>query len=96
MITEIFTSATFGVDAFTIRVETHLDSALQPSFAVVGLPDNTVKEARDRVSAAIKNSGFDFPRGKRITINLSPRTSRRKAPGSTCRLPSRYSRRRGR
>lgn len=81
MITEIFTSATFGVDAFTIRVETHLDSALQPSFAVVGLPDNTVKEARDRVSAAIKNSGFDFPRGKRITINLSPADVKKEGSG---------------
>ncbi len=81
MITEIFTSATYGVDAFTIRVETHLDSAMQPSFAVVGLPDNTVKEARDRVSAAIKNSGFDFPRGKRITINLSPADVKKEGSG---------------
>jgi magnesium chelatase family protein len=81
MITEIFTSATLGVDAFTIRVETHLDSAMKPGFTVVGLPDNTVKEARDRVTAAIKNSGFHFPKGKRITINLSPADVKKEGSG---------------
>lgn len=81
MITEIFTSATIGVDAYTIRVETHLENKQDGGFTVVGLPDNTVKESRDRVSAAIKNSGFVFPKGKKITINLSPADIRKEGSG---------------
>jgi len=85
MISEIFTSATFGVDAFIIRVETHLETVMQPSITVVGLPDNAVKESRDRVSAAIKNSGFVFPRGKKVTFNLSPADIKKE--GSSLDLP---------
>ena len=59
-----------GLNAPPVIVETHLASGL-PSFALVGLPDTEVKEARDRVRAAIANSGFDFP-SKRITVNLAP------------------------
>ncbi|MFZ4590216.1 MAG: magnesium chelatase domain-containing protein, partial [Ignavibacteria bacterium] len=81
MITEIFTSATIGVDAYTIRVETHLENRQDGGFTVVGLPDNTVKESRERVSAAIKNSGFVFPKGKKITINLSPADIRKEGSG---------------
>jgi magnesium chelatase family protein len=81
MITEIFTSATIGVDAYTIRVETHLETLSNGYFTVVGLPDNTVKESRDRVSAAIKNSGFVFPKGKKITINLSPADIKKEGSG---------------
>lgn len=81
MITEIFTSATIGVDAYTIRVETHLENNSNGGFTVVGLPDNTVKESRDRVSAAIKNSGFVFPKGKKITINLSPADIKKEGSG---------------
>lgn len=59
-----------GLNAPQVVVETHLASGL-PSFTLVGLPDTEVKEARDRVRAAIINSGFEFP-GKRITVNLAP------------------------
>src|SRR5574343_1074750 len=59
-----------GLDAPPVIVEAHLASGL-PSFALVGLPDTEVKEARDRVRAAIVNSGFEFP-SKRITVNLAP------------------------
>lgn len=59
-----------GINAPAVRVEVHLASGL-PSFALVGLPDIEVKEARDRVRAALVNSGFDFPQ-KRITVNLAP------------------------
>ena len=59
-----------GMDAPPVTVEVHLASGL-PSFALVGLPDTEVKEARDRVRAAIVNSGFEFP-NKRITVNLAP------------------------
>lgn len=59
-----------GLNAPPVIVEAHLASGL-PSFTLVGLPDTEVKEARDRVRAAIVNSGFEFP-NKRITVNLAP------------------------
>lgn len=59
-----------GMQAPAVSVEVHLSGGL-PSFTLVGLPDTEVKEARDRVRAAILNSGFDFPQ-KRITVNLAP------------------------
>ncbi|WP_459614454.1 YifB family Mg chelatase-like AAA ATPase [Bordetella sp. 2513F-2] len=59
-----------GLDAPAVRVETHLGPGL-PGFNVVGLPDTEVRESRERVRAALINSGFDFPPG-RITVNLSP------------------------
>ncbi len=59
-----------GLSAPEVAVEVHLAGGL-PSVTLVGLPDTEVKEARDRVRAALQNSGFDFP-SKRITINLAP------------------------
>ena len=59
-----------GMQAPPVLVEAHIASGL-PSFTLVGLPDTEVKEARDRVRAAIVNSGFEFP-AKRITVNLAP------------------------
>src|SRR5690606_30144384 len=59
-----------GAAAPAVRVETHLGVGL-PAFTVVGLPDTEVRESRERVRAAILNSGFEFPNG-RITVNLSP------------------------
>lgn len=59
-----------GMDALAVRVETHLASGL-PAFGIVGLPDVEVRESRERVRAALLNSGFDFPAG-RLTVNLSP------------------------
>jgi len=59
-----------GLNAPPVTVEVHLASGL-PSFTLVGLPDTEVKEARDRVRAAIVNSAFEFP-SKRITVNLAP------------------------
>jgi len=59
-----------GVQAPPVTVEVHLAGGL-PSFTLVGLPDTEVKEARDRVRAALINSGFEFPQ-KRITANLAP------------------------
>ena len=59
-----------GLEAPAVAVEVHLANGL-PSFTLVGLPETEVKEARDRVRAAIQNSGFEFP-AKRITVNLAP------------------------
>ncbi|MEP7118106.1 MAG: YifB family Mg chelatase-like AAA ATPase [Acidobacteriota bacterium] len=59
-----------GIDAFPVSVEVDVSFGL-PVFAMVGLPDASVRESRDRVRAAIRNSGFDFP-PHRITVNLAP------------------------
>src|SRR5574343_1477005 len=59
-----------GLNAPAVTVEVHLTSGL-PSFTLVGLPDTEVKESRERVRAAIINSGFEFP-ARRITVNLAP------------------------
>ena len=60
----------FGIESYMIEVEADVSTGL-PAFDIVGLPDTTVKESRDRVRAAVKNSGFKFPVG-RITVNLAP------------------------
>jgi magnesium chelatase family protein len=70
MLSKILTSATYGIDAYLIEVETNVEKQM-PSFTIVGLPDNAVKESRERVTAAIKNTGFEFPI-KKITVNLAP------------------------
>ena len=66
----IFSRATNGIDAPLVSVETHISSGL-PSLSIVGLPEVSVKESKERVRSAILNSGFNFP-SCRITINLAP------------------------
>jgi len=70
VLSKVFTSSTFGIDAFIVEVETNIEKQI-PGFTIVGLPDSAVKESRERVSAAIKNSGYQFP-VKKITVNLAP------------------------
>jgi magnesium chelatase family protein len=76
-------AAVFGVDAFPVHVEVDVSFGL-PHFTMVGLPDATVRESRDRVRAAIRNSGFEFP-PHRITVNLAPADVRK--AGSSFDLP---------
>ena len=66
----VYTRAQVGIGAPEVRVEVHLANGL-PSLAIVGLPETTVKESKDRVRAAILNSRFEFP-ARRITVNLAP------------------------
>ncbi|MCS7280442.1 MAG: YifB family Mg chelatase-like AAA ATPase [Desulfobacterota bacterium] len=70
MISKVITSAILGIDAIRVEVETDISYGL-PSFNIVGLPEASVKESKERVRAAIKNSGFEFP-NDRITVNLAP------------------------
>jgi magnesium chelatase family protein len=70
MLAKVLSSAVLGVDAYLVAVEVDIALGL-PTFNTVGLPDAAVKESRDRVKAAVKNSGFEFP-AKRITVNLAP------------------------
>lgn len=73
------TFALIGVDAIPVDVEVDIHRGL-PAFSVVGLPDAAVREARERVRAAIVNSGFEFPL-KRITASLAPADLRKAGPG---------------
>lgn len=71
-----------GVAGYPVAAECALSGGL-PAFDVVGLPDAAVREARERVRAAVKSSGFDFP-VSRITVNLALRTGARGARYTTC------------
>lgn len=70
MLSRSISGAVMGVDGYRVDVEVDIARSL-PSFAVVGLPDNAVKESKDRVRAAIRNCGYSFP-VHRITVNLAP------------------------
>ena len=78
MVAKIHSMGLYGMNAFPVEVETDLSGGL-PTFEVVGLPDAAVKESRDRVRAALKNCGFDFP-VSRITMNLAPADKRKEGP----------------
>ncbi|MDE0685314.1 MAG: YifB family Mg chelatase-like AAA ATPase, partial [Candidatus Poribacteria bacterium] len=83
MLATVLSSALLGIDAYIVKVEVDVAGGL-PSFSTVGLPDSAIKESRDRVTAAIKNSGFYFPQ-TRITANLAPADIRK--AGSAFDLP---------
>src|SRR5574341_704490 len=70
MLAKVMSAALVGLDAHLVDVEVDIAGGL-PQFSVVGLPDATVRESRDRVRSALKNTGFHFP-AKRITVNLAP------------------------
>ncbi|MBI4336004.1 MAG: YifB family Mg chelatase-like AAA ATPase [Candidatus Omnitrophica bacterium] len=78
MLAKVESRAVVGIEPHRIIIEVDASSGL-PNFSMVGLPDAAVRESRDRVRSAIKNSGFHFP-AKRITINLSPANIRKEGP----------------
>jgi magnesium chelatase family protein len=77
------TAAVFGIEACLVQVEVDVSFGL-PAFQMVGLPDASVRESRDRVRSAIRNSGFEFP-PHRVTVNLAPADIRK--AGSLFDLP---------
>ncbi|MBI2400738.1 MAG: YifB family Mg chelatase-like AAA ATPase [Deltaproteobacteria bacterium] len=83
MLARVLTASTLGIDAFQVEVEVDISRGL-PSFSTVGLPDNAVKESKDRVRSAIKNSGYNLP-AKKITVNLAPADIKKE--GTTFDLP---------
>ena len=70
MLQVIYSAGLTGVDGFPVTVECNCANRLS-KFEVVGLPDAAVKEARERIKAAIENSGFEFPEAD-ITVNMAP------------------------
>ena len=78
MLGKVKTCAVVGLDGYIVEVEVDISPGL-PSFTIVGLPDTAVQEARERVRAAIRNSGCEFPL-RRITVNLVPADIRKAGP----------------
>ena len=78
MLAKFYSAAVYGVDAYEIEVEVN-DGRGEVAVVVVGLPDTAVKESRDRVTTAVANSGFNWPRG-RTTINLAPADIKKEGP----------------
>ncbi len=78
MLAKVLSSTIIGIDGFKIIVEVDITQGL-PSFNIVGLPDSAIKESKDRVSTAIKNSNISMP-VKKITVNLAPANIRKEGP----------------
>src|ERR1043165_6263908 len=83
MLARLRSAAVFGIDAAPVSIEVDVTYGL-PGFTVVGLPDASVRESRDRIRSAIRNSGFEFPK-HRITVNLAPADVRK--AGASFDLP---------
>ncbi|NIA23255.1 MAG: YifB family Mg chelatase-like AAA ATPase [Proteobacteria bacterium] len=79
MISRLFSSTLEGVEAYIVEIETDLTRAL-PALNIVGMPERVVKEAKDRVESAIKNTGIQFPT-KKITVNLAPAEKKKESSG---------------
>ncbi|MEW6664088.1 MAG: YifB family Mg chelatase-like AAA ATPase [Thermodesulfobacteriota bacterium] len=83
MLARVLSSAVVGIDGYVVEVEVDISQGL-PSFSTVGLPEGAVRESKERVKAAIKNSGYEFP-SDRITVNLAPADIKKE--GSAFDLP---------
>ncbi|HEX8372881.1 MAG TPA: YifB family Mg chelatase-like AAA ATPase [Chthoniobacterales bacterium] len=79
MLAKIYSAAVLGVDAMEVEIEVNVARAGDPIIVIVGLPDTAVKESKDRVTTAITNSGFYWPRN-RTTINLAPADIKKEGP----------------
>ncbi len=85
MLFKTLSAAVYGIDAYLVEVEVDVGSGRMGDFNVVGLPDVAVKESRERIKAALKNCGFDFPAPQSVTVNLAPADIRKE--GSAFDLP---------
>jgi len=79
LIVKVISSTVVGIDAYPVDVEVDISPGL-PQFSTVGLPDVAVKESKDRIKAAIKNSGYRFPRNH-VTVNLAPADIKKEGTG---------------
>src|SRR5947209_4963988 len=80
MLASVTTAAILGLEGRLVEVQVDLTRAPLPVFTIVGLPDGAVREARERVRAAIENSGFLFPQPCRVTVNLAPAEMPKRGP----------------
>lgn len=84
MFSRCYSATTQGIEAYTVEIETHVEAHV-PSYAIVGLPDSAVRESKERVLSAMKNSALPFDTNRKITINLAPADIRKE--GSAFDLP---------
>jgi len=78
MLAKVYSATILGIEAYPIEIEVDIGRGL-PSFSIVGLPDQAVRESKDRIKPALKNSGFEFP-VKKITVNLAPADLKKEGP----------------
>src|SRR5215210_7938265 len=78
VLAKVISCAVIGLDGVPVEVEVDISQGL-PSFLIVGLPDVAVQESKERVRAAVRNSGANFPM-KRLTVNLAPADIRKAGP----------------
>jgi len=91
MLFKTHSASVYGIDAYRVEVEVDVGSAKMTDFNVVGLPDNVVKESRERIKSAMQNCGFAFPHGQGVTINLAPADVRKEARPSIYSWPLAWS-----
>ena len=84
MVSKIRSIGLYGIDAYDVQIQADISPRSKAAFDIVGLPDSAVRESRDRVRAAIKNSGYRYPLGH-ITVNLAPADVKKE--GSVYDLP---------
>lgn len=84
MLAKVNACAVIGLDGVVVDVEVDLTPGIKPPIIIVGLPDVSVQESRERVQSAIRNTGLEYPR-KRVRVNLAPATVRKE--GSAYDLP---------
>jgi magnesium chelatase family protein len=81
MLFKTLSASVYGIDAYLVEVEVDVGSARIQDFNVVGLPDNAVKESRERIKSAMRNCSYEFPHGQGVTINLAPADVRKEGSG---------------
>ena len=79
MLARVYSCTVLGIEGIPLDVEVDIHRGM-PAFDIIGLPDPSVREARERVRSAVRNSGFDFPY-ERVTVNLAPADLRKEGPG---------------
>ncbi len=79
MLAKVISGATIGLDSKIVEVEVDLSFGF-PTFEIIGLPDKAIKESKERIKLAIKNSGFKFPSDKKLVINLAPADLKKEGP----------------
>lgn len=80
MLARVFSASIRGIEAHSVEIEVDVAGQAASQINIVGLPDAAVRESRDRVRTAFRNAGYDFPWGRRITINLAPADIRKEGP----------------
>ena len=80
MLAKVLSCAVVGLGGELVDVEVNIERGIPPVITVVGLPDTAVQEARERVRAAVVNSGYNWPPGSRVIINLAPADLRKEGP----------------